>query len=243
MTNLSSKVLLCVLGCMLGPALGGYFIGKAIQQYKLNDRVVVVKGLSEREVKSDLAVWKLVYKNSNNDLSLLERKMAADKAAVEGFLLKAGFDAADIKIGNTEVIDKSAREYGSAEDGKTARYIMNGELVLRTHNVDLVSQTQEKIMQLVQKGAVVSGTPAFYYTKLLELRPQMIAEATKNARVSATQFAEDSGSQVGNIRNANQGVFSISAKDSVLHDSYSTDSSSIDKKVRVVSTITFSLVK
>jgi len=241
MTNVNYKILYCVLGCMIGPALGGYFIGRAIEHFKSNDRVVIVKGLSEKEVKSDLAIWTINYKNSENDLSLLDKKMALDKEALETFLLQAGFNKDEISAGCTEIVDKASREYSSSGDDRTARYIMTGKTTLRTAQVDSVLPAQEKISQLIQRGVIVSGSPSFYYTKLLDVRPQMIAEATKNARHSATQFADDSGCKVGSIRTANQGVFSISAKDSLISDSNYSDLSSIDKKIRVVSTITFSL--
>lgn len=243
MANINLKVLSCILGCAIGTALGGFFIGKSITQFKLNDRVVIVKGLSEKEVKSDLAIWNLSYKNSEDNLALLDKKMALDKNSIENFLLKAGFSKGEIASGGTDIVDKASREYSYSGDEKGPRYIMSSKIILRTDNVDLVSQTQEKIAQLIQAGVIVSGSPLFYYTKLLDIRPQMIAEATKNARLSATQFADDSGCRVGSIRTANQGVFSISAKDSFMNDSSSSDLSSIDKKIRVVSTITFSLDK
>lgn len=243
MAKVNYKVLYCVLGCMIGPALGGYFIGKAIEHFKSNDRVVIVKGLSEKEVKSDLAIWTINYKNSENDLSLLDGKMALDKAAIESFLVTSGFTKDEISAGNTDIVDKASREYNSPGDDRTARYIMTGKITLRTAKVDSVLPAQERISQLIQGGVIVSGSPSFYYTKLLEVRPQMIAEATKNARLSATQFADDSGCKVGTIRTANQGVFSISSKDSLMNDSNYSDLSSVDKKIRVVSTITFSLDK
>lgn len=241
--SLNSKLVWCVLGCMLGPALGGFFIGKAIQQFKLNDRVVVVKGLSEKDVKSDLAVWNINFKNSHDDLNELDKKMLADKSAVISFLKQAGFNDNEISLGSTEIVDKQAREYSYSNDEKGPRYLMTGRLIVRTEQVDKITEAQEKIAKLIQQNVIVSGTPLFYFTKLTDLRPQMIAEATKNARLSAKQFADDSGCKVGAIRTANQGVFSISAKDSTMNDGNYTDLNSVDKKVRVVSTITFSLVK
>ncbi len=142
--NINSKVLYCILGCMLGPALGGYFIGKSIERYKLNDRVVVVKGLSEKEVKSDLAVWTLQYKNSGDDLSVLDNKMAADRAAIEGFLLNFGFTKDEISTATTEITDKTSREYSYSDD-KGPRYIMTGKIILRTNQVDILPDAQEKI--------------------------------------------------------------------------------------------------
>lgn len=239
--GLTLTVLGCALILSLGPMIGGYFLGRSIERFKLNDRVVVVKGLSEREVRSDLAIWELSYKNSGDDLTQLDKKMTEDNSIIWNFLVKQGFKEVEIQKGYSQVVDKMAQEYGNAEN-KTNRYIISGTLTVRSNNPNLVAEAASHLSEVIQKGVIVSGNPNFFYTKFLELRPDMIAEATKSAREAALQFANDSGAKVGFIRSANQGIFSISAKDA-LGDNYSgiQESSSIDKKVRLVSTITFSL--
>lgn len=231
-----------MLTCLLGPALGGYFVGKGIERFKLNDRTVVVKGLSERGVKSDLAVWALTYKSSGDDLALLEKKMANDKSIIEKFFIDAGFAKDEISNPTFEVIDKNSREYGYGDE-KSPRYILSAKMQVRTDKVDLIVKTQEQITHLIRQGVLVSGNPYFYYTRLLEIKPSMIAEATQNARLAAKQFADDSGCRVGSIRNANQGVFNILAEDSGACEYGGSDMNSVNKKVRVLSSFTFSLDK
>lgn len=237
----NKKIIYCILACFLGPALGGYFVGRGIEHFKLNDRTVVVKGLSERDVKSDLAVWTLTYKNSGEDLTLLEKRMADHKSAIEEFFIEAGFSKDEISNPSFEIIDKNSREYGY--DGeKSPRYILSAKMQVRTTKVDLVVKTQEQVTKLIRQGVVVSGSPSFYYTKLLEIKPSMIAEATQNARLAAKQFADDSGCGVGSIRSANQGVFSILPQDMGANE-YGSELASVNKKVRVLSSFTFSLDK
>lgn len=239
-TRVSLTIITCGLAIALGPGLGGFFIGKAIERFKTHDRTVVVKGLSEREVKADLSVWDIHFKSSGDDLAALDQKMASDKTTLIEFLKAHGFKDEEIKPGTTTVTDKLARDYGDAKDIQN-RYILSDFVSVRTTNVDLIKKTTGEFSELIKKGIIVSGDPHFYYTKFAELRPQMIAEATKSARQAALQFANDSGAKVGHIRSANQGAFSISGQDSYGDNHDYSETRSIEKKIRVVSTVTFSL--
>jgi len=238
-TRTSITLVVCGLSIALGPGFGGYFIGKAIERFKTHDRTVVVKGLSEREVKSDLSVWTLSFKASGDDLTTLDEKMDQDSQMIMKFLKSQGFKDEEIKSEGVSVKDKLASEY---ENGKVhSRYITKSSITVRTGDVDLVTKAMSELGQLIKEGVIISGEPHFYYTKFTDLRPGMIAEATKTARQSALQFANDSGAKVGYIRSANQGVFSISGKNSQGEGADYNEIRSVEKKIRVVSTITFSL--
>jgi len=239
-TRLSITIITCGLAIALGPGFGGYFIGRAIEHFKTHDRTVVVKGLSEREVKADLSTWDIHFKTSGDDLVALDQKMATDKQAIIAFLKSQGFKNEEIKPGTTNVTDKLARDYGEPKDVQN-RYVLGDFVSIRTTDVDLVKKATGELGELIKKGIIISGDPQFYYTRFAELRPQMIAEATKSARQAALQFANDSGAHVGHIRNANQGAFSISGKDSYGDNHDYSEARSIEKKIRVVSTVTFSL--
>eukprot|EP01037_Dinobryon_pediforme_P017772 gene17771-17989_t len=139
--------------------------------------------------------------------------MAIDKQAIIAFLKSQGFKNEEIKPGTTNVTDKLARDYGEPKDVQN-RYVLGDFVSIRTTDVDLVKKATGELGELIKKGIIISGDPQFYYTRFAELRPQMIAEATKSARQAALQFANDSGAHVGHIRSANQGAFSISGKDS-----------------------------
>jgi hypothetical protein len=239
-TRMSLTIIVCGLAISVGPGVGGYFIGKAIERFKTHDRTVVVKGLSEREVKSDLAVWNLTFKASGNDLVALDHKMVTSKEAVMEFLKTQGFDGGEIKPGTANVTDKLARDWGDQKDIQN-RYILEDSVSIRSTKVDLVKKTTGEMGELIKKEIIVSGDPSYYYTKFSELRPEMIGEATRSARQAAIQFANDSGARVGYIRSANQGAFSISGKDNYGDQNDYNEIRSLEKKIRVVSTVTFSL--
>lgn len=224
----------------IGVAIAGYWIGQGIINFKRGDRIVLIKGIAEREVKSDLAVWSLNFRNSGSDLAQLNTKMTEDRKTILEFLKNSGFAGEEIKKRDTEIIDKLAREYGEQSD-TVNRYIFKETFTVRTDKVDSVVQALSNLSAIIEKGVIISGTPTFYYTKFFEIRPEMIGEATQSAQKAALQFAKDSNSKVGSIRTASQGLFSITAKDTSGESSGSSEYSSVEKKIRVVSTVTFNL--
>src|ERR1700742_2238900 len=203
-----------ILGALLalGLIIGGWVLGAQIKATRLGDRYVTVKGLVERKVKSDLAIWSLSYKEAGDDLSLVYSKTEADKKTVLQFLDQQGFQSSEIELGMVRVVDTQANEYG-AGNRAPHRYIVDQEITVRTARVDQVAAAAQKTIQLLQKGIVFNSAPgqglSYKFTALNTIKPDMITEATRNARSAADRFASDSGSRVGAIRTANQGVFSI----------------------------------
>ena len=244
-------------GCMMiGLVAGGSLLGSQIKAIRLADRYVTVKGLVERTVKSDSATWPVNFKEAGNDLPKVFEKSEADKAAVLKFLADRGVTAQEITVGQIDVTDTEANQYGS--NRAPSRYIVSQTVTVHTSDVDKLASAAEKTSDLVKQGIILQNNGqnsiTYKFNGLNSLKPDMITEATRNARASADRFAADSGSQVGTIRSANQGVFSISAADNVSVSEpgedggagYSNDQqadASIMKKVRVVSTIDYYLVK
>lgn len=242
---------------MTGLVLGGWLLGAQIKDIRLADRYVTVKGLVERTVKSDTAIWPVSFKEAGNDLPQVFAKSEDDKQAVLKFFAAQGVSAQEITVGQIQVTDKLANEYGNNNSGP--RYIVQQTVTVASTDVDKIMAAGQKTAQLVQAGIVVGdgngqGGIKYIFNGLNALKPDMITEATRNARASADRFAADSGSQVGSIRSANQGIFSISAADgsegsSVGEDapdggqSGSSADSSIMKKVRVVATVDYYLVR
>lgn len=240
--SVNLALILCSTTLAIGLSASGYFVGRSIERFKSHDRTVVVKGLSEREVKADLAIWTLSFKNSGTDLTILERKLEQDKQAVIEFFKECGFAVEDIQIGTVsvaQVTDTVTKDNGHVES--INRFNTDGSVTLHTSNVDLVTQSTVRLSELLRKGVIVSGAPFYHYTKFPALRPEMIAEATQSARQAALQFASDSGSKVGSIRTANQGTFTINPRDSYGEGADYTEIYSVNKKIRVVSTVTFGL--
>jgi len=240
-----------LLGALLalGMIVGGMLLGMKVRDFKRADRYVEVKGLVERTVKSDSATWPITFSETGDQLPTVFAATEKDKDAVMQFLATQGFTPQSISVGSISVTDKTTNQFGNNSSGP--RFMVQETVTVTSGDVDRVAAANAKTEDLVKAGIVVQSTqgqPSVTYTfnGLNALKPDMITEATKNARDSASRFAADSGSKVGEIRSANQGVFSISAANagSATGDEGVADTSgdgSIMKKVRVVSTIDYYL--
>lgn len=233
----------------LGLILAGWFLGAQIKATRLGDRYVTVKGLVERKVKSDLAIWPLNYKEAGDDLPSLYAKTESDKKTVLQFLDEQGIQSSEIELGVIRVVDTQANEYGGPNRAPH-RYIVEQQVTVRTSRVDQVAEAAQKTLLLLQKGIVLGGNPGqgltYKFTGLNAIKPDMITEATRNARAAADRFAADSGSKVGAIRTANQGVFSILPADQggdATEPGYGMSDSSLMKTVRVVTSVEYYLEK
>jgi hypothetical protein len=234
----------------IGIIVGGWVLGAQIKATRLSDRYVTVKGLVERKVKSDLAVWPLSYKEAGDDLAVVYAKTEADKRSILQFLDQTGMQSSEIELGVVRVVDTQANEYGGVTRAPR-RYIVDQQITVRTARVDQVAAAAQKTMLLLQKGIVLNSNPGqgltYKFTALNSIKPDMITDATRNARAAADRFAADSGSKVGSIRQASQGVFSITAADEgggagEPGDGGSTNGdSSLIKNVRVVTSVEYYL--
>jgi len=222
-----------------GIALAGFFAGYFYYMAKFNANTVVVKGLSEMNVRADLAIWEMKYVVTGNDVIAAQKEISGQTAVIKDFLLNNGFKEDEITVGRLETNDLNANPYrGNYENN--LRFILNQTITVKSQNVDLVADVLNKSGDLVAKGIIFSseyGSPVSYlFTKLNDIKPKMLMAATQNARDAAAQFAESSKSKVGHIKYANQGMFTILPQEET---SSATESQQINKKVRVVSTIEY----
>lgn len=250
-----------ILGILLGLGLvaGGWALGDEIKEARLGDRYVSVRGLAERTVKADSAVWDVGYSETGDDLPSLYEKGESDRKIVVQFLNGQGILPAEIQVGAGKVIDNQAREFGR-DDKAPHRYILEEGVTVQTSRVDQVAGAAQKTGDLLKRGVVLNSGgnpvfgnrgPAYRFNGLNAIKPDMITEATRNARAAAERFASDAGSRVGTIRTATQGVFSISAADggSATGEDESSgrfgngDDASIMKTVRVVTSVDYYLEK
>jgi hypothetical protein len=228
-----------------GVALGGLLIGTGFARGRAADRYVEVKGVAEREVKADIALWPLRLVAAGNDLADVQTRLARHTAQVYAFLRRHGVDTSLTEIQSVEVTDAYANIFGG-ERTPAARYVASQTVMVRTGDVDVVLAASQRTGELISAGVVLSSTrmgygpggPTFLFTKLNDLKPAMIQEATGKAREAATQFAADSRSGLGGIRQANQGVFVILPRDQAPGVS---EESQPFKTVRVVTTVQYYL--
>jgi hypothetical protein len=235
--------------CLLvGLVAGGYFIGKGSTRFKSDIRTVTVKGLVEKEVKADQAVWMLRFRRASEELKDAHAKITSDREAAVAFLRNQGFKDEEISRQPTRTIDKLAREYSQSQTAERFRYVVTSSVLVTTANVDLVTKAVGTTEELLKSGVILDGqqeggtaNPRFVITTFNALRPQLLADATKNARITAQQFASDSGAQVGKIRSANQGTIKIFGSDGNDESAPYSPTSTPSKKIRVVSTFEFEL--
>lgn len=197
-----------------GIALAGYFVGAGITRHNQTSKISV-KGLSEREVPSSIAIWTLNYTASGNELAELNTKLTESAAAVRAFLKDAGFDEADIALQPPSIRDHNMETRDKDAQAPAARFSASQSVLLRTQKVQAVKPAVSATSTLMQKGVLLGnvGDPRFYFEDLNSIKPGMIEEATKNARVAGEQFARDSKTQLGRLLNATQGRFQIDDRD------------------------------
>lgn len=220
----------------IGIAFAGYFLGSAIFEARTSNRYVTVKGLAERGVDADLVIWPIAITETGNDLSQLQFRLDSARLIARTFLRELGFEENEMSESPPRIIDYYAQGYTGSNIPKN-RYKADFFVTLRTTKVSQAKKAMGEAGTLVKKGIVLAETygqgAEFLFTGLNKIKPEMIAEATKDARKAAEQFARDSGSTVGSIRTARQGFFTISNRDMNSPDY---------KIVRVVTTIDYYLV-
>jgi len=238
-----SYILIATAILAAGLVVAGWFVGDGFARGRSVDRVVTVKGLSERNVEADLALWPVRFVATDNNLAQAQAKIEESRVKVMEFLKRFGIDARQVELQELKVDDQMANPYRTGNP--TSRYIITQVLMVRVDRPEVIESASQKVGDLVEAGVVLSSTggyregPSYLFGGLNELKPDMIAEATGNARAAAEQFANDSGSRLGKIRKANQGVFVILPRDrapGIMEESQR------HKTVRVVTTVDYTLI-
>lgn len=219
-----------------GIALSGFFIANGIIAAKRTNRFVSVKGLAELTVKSDQAIWEIRFNNADDDLTNIYQAIEKSQETVKSFLIAQGFNANNIIYQPIVVTDNLSQNYGN-NNPNVKRYSASAAVTLNTNDVDKAQLAAQKTGELVKQGVLVAqSTIQYTYTDLNSIKPKMLVDATNNAREAGLSFAKNSQSELGQIKNASQGLFTIT-------DLTNTYSSNMDvmKKVRVVTTVDYFL--
>ena len=199
----------------VGVSVGGSFVGDGIANWNSGRRIIAVKGLSEREVPASVATWSIGYRATGNDLAAVNRKISESTKTVFAFLREAGFDEKDIAVQPPALHDASMEPREKDAPPPPERYRVDQSVLLRTSKVDLIKPALATASNLMVNGVLLSEgcRPTYVYNQLNEIKPTMIQEATKNARIAAEQFARDSQTNLGKLRSASQGWFQVEDRD------------------------------
>ncbi|KJS05417.1 MAG: periplasmic protein [Gammaproteobacteria bacterium BRH_c0] len=227
-----------VLGVFIfaGLATLGYLLGKAAIDFRQYERSVTVKGLAEREFPADVVIWPLQFTEASNNLEQLYTRLEQNTASIKAFLRERGVQASEISVSPPAITDKSAQAYNSGGNSEF-RYTATQAVTVYSTNVDTVRPLMNELATLGKQGIVFTGNDyqartEYLFNSLNDIKPAMIEEATTMAREVAEKFAADSNSRLGKIKNASQGQFTISDRDS---------NNPHIKNVRVVSTVEYYL--
>lgn len=220
---------------IIGMGVLGALLGNALLDFRQLDRTVTVKGLSEREQPADIVIWPIAFVETGNNLTALYQKIDNNTAKIRSFLTERDISEHDISIQPPAVTDKVAQQYGNNQ--APFRYSANQTVTVYSSDIETVRSAMRNLSELGKQGVALSGDnyqsqTEYLFTRLNEIKPEMIEEATRKAREVAEKFAQDSNSNLGKIKTASQGQFSISARDK---------NNPHIKKVRVVSTIEYYL--
>jgi len=211
-------------------------LGNTAITYKEYERTVTVKGLSEREFEADIVIWPIQFTVASNNIEELYNSIESNTSKIRGFLEMNGLDASEISLSSPAITDKSAQQYGNNAKAEF-RYSAQQTVTVYSTKIGAVREVMGKLAELGKTGIVFSAgnyqsETEYLFTRLNEVKPEMIEEATRKAREVALKFAEDSESSLGKIRRASQGQFSINSRDK---------NNPHIKKVRVVSTVEYYL--
>lgn len=214
----------------------GYLLGNAAIEFKQFERSVTVKGLSDREYKADVVIWPIEFTVAGNDLEALYDRIENNTGRIKSFLIENGVTEKEITFSSPAITDKSAQQYGSYDRVKF-RYTAVQTVTVYSENIDGVRSVMSKLSTLGKQGIVLTAQnyqsqTEYNFTRLNDIKPEMIEEATRKAREVAEKFAADSQSKLGKIKRASQGQFSISDRDK---------NNPHIKKVRVVTTVEYYL--
>jgi uncharacterized protein len=239
----ASTVKLATAGIVaLGIAAAGWFAGSSLVESRLGFRTVLVKGLAEREVKADLGFWPIAFTTTAPTLEEARQQLATSEAAVKAFLTARGFPPGAVQVQSIRVEDKFANSYGGGVI-EGARFVLTETVLVRTTEVDKLATAARNVGELIRGGVVFASNemgagPSYQFTKINDLKGELLTEATQRAREAAQNFATQSGARVGGIQSASQGVIEVNPAVDIPNAS---GDSQIDKKVRVVTTITYFL--
>jgi len=234
-TDRNPSIFFLGLFLAVGMVAAAWLLGGALAEFKAYDRYVTVRGLAEREIPADLAMWPISFSAAGDSLTGVQEDLSRQEQAIRAFLKDQGLGDAETTLAAPRITDHYAMGMRS-QDLPANRYSAQGVLTVRSGSPDTVKKAMAEAGSLVTKGVVLVHNyeyqPRFEFTKLNDIKPEMIAQATRDARAAADQFARDSGSQVGAIRRATQGYFSIGDRDPFTPEV---------KQVRVVTTVEYFL--
>jgi len=214
-----------------------------LRMKKFSDEVIDVTGSAEKKIISNYIVWKAEFRRRNSEMTLAFDQLKEDLNRVKEYLISSGISVEEIVVEPvvTEVLYKKTEK--GYDTNEVEGYRLSQEIEVRSYDVDKTIEVSRKSTELINEDIrFISGAPEFFYTKLAELKVEMLARATEDAKTRAESMAASTGSKIGLMRSARMGVFQITPVNSYDVSWYgNNDTSSYEKKVTAVVNASFAI--
>ncbi len=243
--NSHTWVGLTLLGVCLaiGIIISSFLVARTVEKIKIQNQRIQIKGFAEQKITSDLVVWQSRITARSPNLITAYNKLKQDLQKVLTYLELKGIDRKDLEVSSVSTII----QYQLTDEGVATNiiegYVLDQNISITSPKVSEISAIANESTSLIEEGIeFASYNPQYYYTKLDDLKIQLLGEATKNAKLRAEELAKNSGSEVGTLKYASQGVFQITPVNSTDVSDYGIyDTSTIDKSIKAVVTIEYSI--
>jgi hypothetical protein len=228
----------------LGLVLASWIGGAAFIKGKRSDQTIVVTGSARKRIRSDLVIWKAAVSFQATTLADAYRSLSAEVPRVKTYLIGKGISENQITISSiaSQTLHAKSNEVGE-DQGTATGYSLRQELEVRSPEVDKIAQIAREATELINQGILIESLPPeYHYTKLGDLKVEMLAEAAKDAKERAKQIASSTGSNIGSLRSARMGVLQITPADSnAVSGEGVNDTSSLEKDITAVVNISFAV--
>jgi len=227
------------LGLILSALIFGWFFEKS----RKGDEVITVTGSARKRIKSDLVVWNAGVTYQGSTLAEAYRALSENVPRVKQYLISKGIPENEITISSISTTTLRKSDENGQETSEVSGYSLRQQLDVRSTDIDKISQIAREATELINQGILIeSNSPQYLYTKLGDLKIEMLGEAAKDAKVRAERIAASTGNSIGTVRSAKMGVMQITAADSTeVSDAGISDTSSVEKDITAVVNIGFAV--
>lgn len=233
-----NKNVLAIAIASFGFVLGLALLGSAIKNRNKSENTIAVTGLGTKTFTSDLITWDGSFSRNSFELQTAYNELAADRKVINDYLLSKGIKRNEMVFSAVDI--QKQYNYGTDGYGRStetfAGYRLSQTVSIESKEVEKVENVSRNITEIINRGIeFTSSSPNYFYTKLAEVKQQMIADATKDAKQRAEKIAENAGADLGNLKKATMGVIQITAPNSNEEFSYggTFNTSSKEKEARI----------
>jgi uncharacterized protein len=239
----SSHLLNAGIALAIGLVISSVVLGLSYTRVKKGDEAVTVTGSAKKRIKSDLVVWTAAVSFQAPKLSDAYGQLSDNIPRIKQYLISKGIPENQMTVSSISSTTLRRRDSEGMETSEISGYSLRQEIEVRSNDVERIAQVAREATELINQGILLeSMAPRYSYTKIGDLKIEILGEAAKDAKTRAEQIASSTGNRIGTVRSARMGVMQITAADSTEVSDYGiNDTSSIEKDITAVVNISFAV--